>query len=167
MKTIYELACVALAGAACLAVYAEAAPAQSSTLENASMAITPSISRPSSPPIAPIDHDGVRYEQGTHDDRNGDQPGGYLTATDIKTGQRLWRLKVYTVAVPKVPGAPAFARYFRTMKLSADSSALEIEDEVGAVYRVDLATRVSTQLSGPPETASPKPAAKPKPKPTP
>jgi len=127
------------------------------------MATMPSVSRPSSPEIAPIDHQGVRYEQGRHYGRDGDQPGGYLTATDIKTGQRLWRIKVYTIAVPAVPGAPVFARYFRTMKLGADGSVLEIEDEVGAVYRVDLGTRASTQISGPLSAATQKPPVEPKP----
>lgn len=125
----------------------------------------PASSRPAPPHVEPVDHEGVRYEQDRHDDRDGDQPGGYLAATDIQSGRRLWRLMVYTVATSGPPGVPVFARYFRTMKLSADKAALDIEDEVGAVYRVDLRTRAPTRVSGPPKTASSKPPVVPKPTP--
>jgi hypothetical protein len=125
----------------------------------------PALSRPAPPQVAPVEYEGVRYEQDRHDSRDGDQPGGYLAATDIQSGQRLWRLKVYTVATSGPPGVPVFARYFRTMKLSADKAALDIANEVGAVYRVDLGTRVSTHVSGPAETLPPRLPARPKPVP--
>jgi len=130
------------------------------------MSAFPTSSRPSSPQVPPVEHQGVRYEQDRHDDSAGDQPGGYLAAIDVKTGERLWRLKVYNIARSGPPGTPALALYFRTMKLSADGAALDIENEAGGVYRVDLATRASTQVGGPAETAAPpKPSTKPKPTP--
>jgi len=128
------------------------------------VAITPISSRPAPAQVAPVEHEGVRYEQDRHDDRDGDQPGGYLAATDIASGRRLWRLKVYLITA-QPPGVPVFACYFRSMKLSADKAALDIVSEGCVVYRVDLGTRASTWVSGPPEAAPPKPPGLPKPTP--
>lgn len=91
----------------------------------------------------------MRYEQDRHDDSAGDQAGGYLVAIDSQTGERLWRLKVYSIARSGTPGAPTLALYFRSMKLAADGVALDIENEAGGVYRIDLAARSSAQVSGP------------------
>ena len=126
---------------------------------------TPSASRPSAPVVAPVEHQGVRYAQDGHDDRAGDQPGGYLVALDAKTGQRLWRLKVYAVPDARAQGRPALPRYFRALRLGADKSSLEIENEAGGVYRVDLSARTSAQISGPPASAPARPPAAPKPLP--
>ena len=126
---------------------------------------TPSASRPSAPVVAPLEHQGVRYAQDGHDDRAGDQPGGYLVALDAKTGHRLWRLKVYDVPDARAQGRPALPRYFRALRLGVDRSSLEIENEAGGVYRVDLAAQTSTQISGPPASAPARPPATPKPPP--
>jgi hypothetical protein len=134
--------------------------------EKPPMSQAPSSSRPPSPVVAPVEHDGVRYVQDSFDERQGDQPGGYLAAVDAKTGARLWRLQVYPVPDYRSAGLPAMVRNFRAMRLAADGRALEIENESGALYRVELATRAVSQLSGPPATAADTPA-KPKPKPKP
>ena len=123
----------------------------------------PTASRPSAPTVPAIDHQGVRYAQDSHDDRAGDQPGGYLVATDVKSGQRLWRLKVYEVPDQRAAGRPTVARYFRAMRLSASGDSLEIENESGGVYRVDLAARSAAQTAGPPASAE-APRAAPPPK---
>lgn len=111
----------------------------------------PTTSRPSSPDVPPVEYRGVRYQQDRHDDSAGDQPGGYLVAIDIKTGERLWRVKVYNIA-QQPPGAPVQALYFRSLQLAPDGRALIVENEAGGVYRVDLSSRSSVQVSGPPET---------------
>jgi hypothetical protein len=113
------------------------------------MSQPPSGSRPAPPQVAPVIHNGVRYEQDMQSARHGgDQPGGYLVAIDAASGARLWMLKVYQV--PVQPGAPFQpGRYFRSMRLSDDGAHLEIESEAGGKYRVDLAARTSTWLSGP------------------
>ena len=126
---------------------------------------TPSASRPSAPVVAPVEHQGVRYAQDGHDDRAGDQPGGYLVALDAKTGHRLWRLKVYDVPDARAHGRPALPRYFRALRLGVDPSSLEIENDAGGVYRLDLAAHTSTQISGPPASAPARPPAAPKPPP--
>ena len=117
----------------------------------------PSASRPPAPIVPPVTQAGIRYEQDRHDERQGDQAGGYLVAIDAKTGARLWRLKVYDVAGSSAPGAPSFAVYFRSMQLAPGGQQLEIENEVGARFSVDLAKRSSTQVSGPAPTAPARP----------
>lgn len=129
------------------------------------MSTSPSGSRPPPPNVEPVEHNGIRYVQDSYDERQGDQLGGYLAAIDADTGQRLWRLKVYNVP-NQDPAAPRrLSIYFRSMRL-AGGDILQIEDEVGRVFHVNLATRGVIQISGPQETA-PKPAANPKPKPEP
>ena len=128
------------------------------------MPVLPTASRPSPPEVAPIEHQGVRYEQDRHDDRDGDQGGGYLAATDIRTGARLWRIAVYKIGANARAGAPKPTRYFRSMQVAPDGASLIIENEAGGVYQVTLATHTSRQVGGPPETAATTPA-KPKPQP--
>lgn len=128
------------------------------------MTSPPSTSRPPAPEVKPVVHDGVRYEQDKTDERQGDQPGGYLAAFDAQSGARLWRLRVYSLGAG-APGAPTGgARYFRSMQLAAGGAALEIEDEAGVRYSVDLAKRTVSQIGGPAAEAQRPPApAKPKP----
>ena len=130
------------------------------------MSTPPTASRPPAPDVAPIEHDGVRYEQDRTDERQGDQPGGYLVAIDVKTGARVWRLKVYDVPNHGASGVSEGSLYFRSMRLAPGGAAIEIENESGGRYLVDIAHRTSTQIAGPPATGTPKPVP-PKPKPQP
>lgn len=123
----------------------------------------PSGSRPPAPEVAPVEHNGIRYVQDTHDDSHGDQAGGYLAALDADTGERLWRIKVYEVP-DQGPSNPRLSIYFRSMHLSDGGDFLQIEDETGRVFQVSLATRNVTRISGPALPATQQPA-KPKPKP--
>lgn len=127
------------------------------------MSTPPSGSRPPAPHVAPVERNGIRYEQDRHDESQGDQPGGYLAAIDATTGKRLWRLKVYEVPDHRSAGLQ-LSIYFRSMHLAGGGDLLQIEDETGRVFQVSLATRGVTQISGPPATAPAQPA-KPKPKP--
>jgi hypothetical protein len=96
--------------------------------------------------------DGVRYEQDSESYRHGgDQPGGYLVAVDPKTGERLWMLKIYRVADHRAAGVGAMGRYFRSLKVAPDTKELEIVNEAGGVYRVDVVQRSVRQVGGPPE----------------
>ncbi|WP_293371879.1 hypothetical protein [Nevskia sp.] len=132
------------------------------------MSIPPAASRPPAPTIVPVEHDGIRYEQGKTDERRGDQAGGYLTAFNAQNGMQLWRVKVYEVADHRAAGVSSGAIHFRTMMLSGDYSAILIENEVGSRFSVDLTSRRVEFLGGTPLTAEPVPAnptVKPKPKP--
>jgi len=130
------------------------------------MSKPPTASRPSAPEVAPVEYQGVRYEQDRHGDRaSGDQPGGYLVAVDAETGARLWRLKVYEVPDHSAAGVPNMGRYFRSMRLVPDRPELEIENESGGRYLVNVETRTVKDVSPIPASAPPRPPAGPKPKP--
>ena len=128
------------------------------------MSTPPTASRPPAPEVAPLEHAGVRYEQDRTDERQGDQAGGYLVAIDAKTGARLWRVKVYDVPNYGAAGVSAGGLYFRSMRLAPGGAAIEIENESGGRYLVDMARHTSTQVAGPPPTGTAKPVP-PKPKP--
>ncbi len=128
------------------------------------MTTPPSVSRPPAPEVLPIEFGGVRYEQDRTDERQGDQRGGYLVAIDSKTGERLWRLKIYDVPDSRAAGVEMGGIYFRSMSFANGNKALDIENEVGSVYRVDLETHEIRKLSGPPDEVVSKPG-KPKPMP--
>ena len=97
-----------------------------------------------------IEHKGLRYQQDFQALRHGgDQRGGYLVAVDPKTGDRLWMLKVYPVADHSAAGVESPGIHFRSMQLVAGREELEIENEVGGRYLVDLNKRSATWVSGP------------------
>ena len=121
------------------------------------MKAPPQASRPSPPQVDPVEHDGVRYEQDDFDVTAGDQRGGYLAAIDSETGEKLWRLKVYEVEDTSPESVPSFARYFRSMRLVPGRDELEIEDESGGRYLVDLNARTSTETYSPEQDAEPEP----------
>lgn len=109
----------------------------------------PSPSRPPPPTVPPIIHNGVRYEQDL-DSRlyGGTQAGGYLVAIDEATENRLWMLRVYDIP-DDASGVDVPGCYFRSMILVPGHDELEIDNEVGGKYRVDLVERSVTWISGP------------------
>ncbi len=114
------------------------------------MSDQPHTSRPPPPLVAPILHRGVRYEQDLQSWRHGGtQPGGYLVAIEPASGERLWMLQVYEVALQESHGVTTPGRYFRSMALVPGRDELEIENEAGARYRVDLERRSAAWVSGP------------------
>jgi hypothetical protein len=122
----------------------------------------PEASRPPPPEVPPILHQGVRYEQEPLGSDEGGRLGGYLAAIDPGSGQLLWRLKVYEVPEPDAPGLPPIGRYFRSMRL-LPGNALEIENESGGRYQVDLATRTTTPSSTSTPSTTPSKKLPPKP----
>jgi hypothetical protein len=114
------------------------------------MSQQPEVSQPAPPEVAPIVYNGVRYEQDMHSyDHGGDQPGGYLVAIDPVTNRRLWMLKVYEVADHSASGVDTIGVHFKSMSLIDAGGALEIENQVGGRYRVDLTNRAVTKISTP------------------
>lgn len=110
----------------------------------------PRPSRPAPPRVLPIEHNGIRYQQDMESfNHGGTQVGGYLVAVQPTTGERLWMLKVYEVPMqdPAIVSTPG--RYFRTMHLVPGKNEIEIENEVGGKYLVDLDAKTSTWISGP------------------
>jgi hypothetical protein len=126
----------------------------------------PSPSRPPPPEVKPVELNGIRYEQDKYQSREkGDQPGGYLAATDLKTGKQLWRIKVYEIPRPGDPNVPDLPLEFQSMTLVPGMAVLEIVNESGYKYHVDLETKAVKLVSRPEGKGEPAPPPKPKPKP--
>lgn len=158
----FGIALVAAISAACIAQPTTSTlPTEVKTMTN-----PPKASRPSAPVVAPVEINGVRYQQDTESSRHGgDQPGGYLVAIDIQTGARLWMLKVYEVEDQRASGVTAGGRYFQSLKVLPDEASLEIINEAGGRYKVDIAKRTAEQIGGPAEKAPAATPPNPKPKP--
>lgn len=137
------------------------------------MSKQPTASRPPPPQVAAIEYRGIRYEQDMQSYHfGGDQPGGYLVAIKPDTSKRLWMLKVYKIEHPTDQGTDIIGRYFRSMRLIPEQNAIEIEDESGGRYLVDLELHTSRVLFEPSakadktnDDAPPPPPPPPPPKP--
>lgn len=133
-----------------------ARPAAVPAQENQTMPATPQSSRPAPPDVAPVEYKGIRYQQDMASyAHGGDQPGGYLAAIDVKTGERLWLLKVYELQDHSAAGVDNIGVYFRTMELVPGRDELAIENEVGGRFVVDLARRTATPVAQPVPTSLP------------
>jgi hypothetical protein len=120
------------------------------TPEKHTMNQDPQASRAAPADVPPVEIKGVRYQQDMHSyDHGGDQPGGYLCAVDIQTGQRLWMLKVYEVQDHSASGVDTIGLHFKTMKRVSGHDQLEIENESGSRFLVDVVKRTSTPISKP------------------
>jgi hypothetical protein len=149
-----------------LAALAIIAAMPASAQERARMTDNPQASRPAPPRVSPVEHKGIRYEQDLESSRyGGGGLGGYLVARDPKTGERLWMLQVYDVKDQTPSGVDAIGLYFRSMKLVRGKDELEIEDEAGRRFRVDVVARTVAQVSAPSERKTSPPPAGPKPRP--
>lgn len=113
--------------------------------------IPSSASRPSAPVVAPIEHNGIRYEQAGHE--QGEAPGGFLLAKDISSNTVLWRVRIYSVQDYSAQGLPTMGRFFREMKMSPDFASVEIIDEFGGHYRLNLLTKLVEKIGCPEEAA--------------
>jgi len=98
-----------------------------------------SSSRGRPPAVSPVVHDGVRYEQVKNLTAEGLPPGGYVMATQVSSGKRLWISRVYESKVDPNIEADVQWTFFKAMSLDAAQGVLVIEDEKGRTYRVDLA----------------------------
>ncbi|AEF99298.1 hypothetical protein Metme_0860 [Methylomonas methanica MC09] len=106
--------------------------------------MTKSGSRIPAPIVAPIIHNGVRYEQVPNGLLAGfEQMGGYLVAIDEATGSTLWTLKVYDNQRNPEKEGDVQDVFFKSMALQADGSLL-IENERGKKFIVDPAKKSST-----------------------
>jgi hypothetical protein len=95
-------------------------------------------SRGRPPAVAPIIHDGVRYEQLKNLTAEGLAPGGYVVATEVDSGKRLWISRLYESKVDPNIEADVQWSFFKSMRLDAGRRALIVEDEKGRSYQVDL-----------------------------
>jgi len=93
-------------------------------------------------PIEPITLDGIRYEAVQVGKARGlEQNGGYITAIDIKTGKELWLIKIYDVRYLGDMEPDKQDILISAMELTGDRGHLEIENESGARFLMDLKTQ--------------------------
>ncbi len=107
----------------------------------------PDTSRPPPPDVPPLEWAGIRYQQDLDGaPRQRDQGFGYVQALDASNGQVIWELKVYTVKTQ--PGLEADVQevYFSRMVRVAGRDELEIENENGQRFLVDVKSRSARAL---------------------
>ncbi len=101
-------------------------------------------SRTAPPRIPPVELDGVRYEQVMNGLRIGlPDRCGYLSATDVKSGQRLWVLRVYELKYDAALERDVQDVYFTGMHAVAGGK-LEIENEKRQKFVVDVKSKSVT-----------------------
>jgi len=91
------------------------------------------------PDVKPVTIGGVRYEA-IHwgRERGLEQNGGYIAAIDAKSGKELWILKIYQIDyIPKLE-TDVQDLFIESMKAGANGQSLEIVDEKGRRYTVNL-----------------------------
>ena len=90
--------------------------------------------------VAPVVMDHLRFGVIHFGKEEGlDQNGGYIVATDLKTGEKLWTLKVY--ANTTNPDLEADVQEVFISKLKKTGHLLQVTDEKGRRYLVDPKTR--------------------------
>ena len=133
---IRQWPCAVLSAGLCavfLSILMECAPVSAQTSNSA----PPSEKRVAPKPVAPVSHDGVRYEAVPWGESR-----GTVAAFDAAGGKQLWTVEIY-------PGHydPSLERdvqdvFVTKLVLGADGASLEIENERGECFRLDLRTRV-------------------------
>lgn len=94
--------------------------------------------------VAPVVHDGVRYEAPHWANASPcRQNGGCVVATDATTGEARWHTVVYSV-VP-TPGLETDVQDVFITALTVSDGKLQVEDERGRRFTIDLATRSVTE----------------------
>jgi hypothetical protein len=101
------------------------------------------------PDIAPLEYNGVRYQQdweSKFEDR--EFAATYLSATDIKTNELLWVVKLCD-CIKFAPGGPSRIGTVDITRIThgPDENELTIETIIESRYLVDLQTRTVTPLS--------------------
>lgn len=99
---------------------------------------TRSSSRIRAPELAPVIHAGVRYEQLKAASSEGLPPGGYVVATEMASGKRLWTAKVYETVVDPNRETDVQMVHLRSLTLSPGGDYLLLEDEKSRRYRIGL-----------------------------
>jgi hypothetical protein len=114
-------------------------------------------SYPSPPHVVPIEHAGVRYEQ---DEARQSEPdagrGGWLVARDAANGRQLWSLQLYADPYDAASPVGSPPRWFQSMVFTAGAAGIEIEDDIGTLFLVDLGTRAVTVRQSPSLSPNPR-----------
>ncbi len=100
------------------------------------------------PKIPPLEYKGIRYQQDRESDFEGREAAAtYLGATDIKTNDLLWAIKICD-CIKCAPGSTAKFMDVDIAKISHGPAEYEltIETVVASRYIVDLQTRTVTAI---------------------
>ena len=93
-----------------------------------------SSSRMRSPEVPAIERAGIRYEQLRAPSSEGLAPGGYVTATEISSGKRLWLTRLYEIQLDPHRETDVQIVFLRSMTVSESGDSLQIVDEKGRAY---------------------------------
>jgi hypothetical protein len=99
------------------------------------------------PKVPPVTLGKTRYEVVHWGRKRGlGQNGGYIAALNAKSGAELWILKVYDIQYQEKLETDVQDIFIKTMTKSKTKNALDITDEQGRTYKVDVESRkVSTE----------------------
>ena len=104
----------------------------------------PQADRSAPPDVAPLVRDGVRYER-VFGDPGDPQVGGLIAAFDVADDRRLWTLVVFdNVRQPDLEGD--VQDVFVSGMAFDDDGLLDVVDELGRRYVVDVKARTATPL---------------------
>jgi hypothetical protein len=109
------------------------------------MVLLPSLAlakRAAPPKVEPVVHQGVRYIAPNDDGRR-----AYIEAWDVQTNKKLWDLTVFTNRID--PKLEEDVQHFFIKTLRVQSGTLIVTSERCKTYRVDLKTKVVTQVPWP------------------
>jgi PQQ enzyme-like repeat protein len=94
------------------------------------------------PKVEPVTMGSARYEVIHWGRKRGlGQNGGYIAAVNAKSGAELWTLKVYDIKYEDKLETDVQDIFIQTMTKSKTKNALDITDEKGRKYKVDVETR--------------------------
>jgi hypothetical protein len=97
--------------------------------------VEPAFAKRAAPvPVPPIVYNGITYSAPNRDGR-----AAYVVATDSSSGQQLFRVKIFDVAIdPKLEEDVQWI-FINGLKLSGNS--LFVKDERGRCFSIDLGTK--------------------------
>lgn len=84
-------------------------------------------------PVTPVVSEGIQYSA------DGDGRNQYVVATDMKSGNKLWRVKVFHNQIK--PGLEEDVQWVFITDLKLAGSSVFVKDERERCYSVDLKTR--------------------------
>lgn len=94
------------------------------------------------PELKPIAVNGVVYTELRQGNKLGyEQKGGFVVATDQKTGEMLWHVRVYSIQYIEGKETDVQEVFFTRMALLPGGTDILIENELGKQFVVNLANR--------------------------
>lgn len=99
-------------------------------------------------PVTPVEINKVRYEI-VHNAmfRGFGQHGGVISAVDVATGKELWTLIVYQTEYDRNEEQDVQDVYITKFIPSKDKKMLQVENEAGKSYLVNLATQEVLEIT--------------------